>query len=198
MTYSPLHIVGLGGTLRANSRSFYALDHALHSAEAHGARITRFSMLDLNLPMFDPTKVLKDCDEKIQHFIETMRSADGMIWSTGAYHGTLAGVTKNALDYMEYLSGGDNPYLHNKIIGLIATAGGDMAGVNSVAAMVHCVHSLRGIVAPLMVAIPHAGNVFNKEGQITEGKWATKLDSLGKQVVEIAMKQRQSITAATS
>ena len=194
----PIHIVGIGGTLSKTSKSLYALDYALNIAQTEGATITRYSMLDLKLPMFVPSTPLETQSSKIQEFVATMRSADAMIWSTGAYHGTLAGVTKNAIDFMEYLGGGDNPYLHNKVIGLIATAGGDMAGVNTLGSMVHSVHSLRGIVVPMMVSIHNAKTVFDAEGNIISSKYEKKLHDLGKLVVEIAQKQHKNVYATTS
>lgn len=184
----PIHIVGIGGTLRKSSKSLYALDYALKIANDEGAKVTRYSMRDLNLPMFNPADNWEDLNPEIQDFVNIMRSADAMIWSTGAYHGTLAGVTKNAIDYMEYLSGGDNPYLHNKVIGLIATAGGDMAGIHTLNAMTHSVHSLRGIVAPLMVSIHNAKNAFDEDGNIISSRYEKKLSGLGKLVTELARK----------
>lgn len=194
---NPIHIVGVGGTLRTESRSLYALDYALSVAQAEGATITRFSMHDLQLPMFNPSLDYADVDDTTRHFVETMRSADGMIWSTGAYHGSLAGVTKNAIDYMEYLSGGDYPYLHNKVIGLIATAGGDMAGFNSLSAMTNCAHSLRGVVAPLMVSISNAKTAFDTNGNVISSKYEKKLNGLGKLVVELAEKHQANRHANT-
>jgi len=193
----PLHIVGIGGTLSKTSKSLYALDFALSVAQAEGATITRYSMLDLQLPMYVPSIPLQDLNPTIQDFLHTIRSADAMIWSTGAYHGTLAGVTKNAIDYMDYLGGGDNPYLHNKVVGLIATAGGDMAGVNTLGAMTHSVHSLRGIVAPMMVSIHNAKTVFDANGNIISSKYETKLSGLGKLVVELAHKHQSNAYATT-
>lgn len=193
-----LNIVGLGGTLNKRSKSLYALDHALTAARLQGAKVTRYSLRDLNLPMFDPHSKLADQPQKIQEFIETVRSAHGMIWSTGAYHGSLAGVMKNAIDYFDYLRGGDEPFLNNKVIGLIATAGGDMAGVNTLTAMTHSVHSLRGMTAPLMVSIPHASDVFDSHGNVIVEKWENKLDTLGKLVFELTAKQRGMYPATVS
>ena len=192
-----LHVVGIGGTLSKTSKSLYALDYALSVSQAEGATITRYSMLDLQLPMYVPSIRLEDLSPTIQNFLQTIRSADAMIWSTGAYHGTLAGVTKNAIDYMDYLGGGENPYLHNKVIGLIATAGGDMAGVNTLSAMTHSVHSLRGIVAPMMVSIHNAKTAFDASGNIISSKYETKLNGLGKLVVELASKHQSNVYATT-
>ena len=192
----PIHVIGMGGTLSKTSKSLYALDYALTVAQAEGATITRYSMLDLQLPMYVPSTPLEDLSPAIQKFLRTIRSADAMIWSTGAYHGTVAGVTKNAIDYMDYLSGGENPFLHNKVIGLIATAGGDMAGVNTLGAMTHSVHSLRGIVAPMMVSIHNAKTVFDAKGNIINSKYETKLSGLGKLIVELARKHQSDIYAS--
>jgi FMN reductase len=112
--------------------------------------------------------------------------ADALLISTAAYHGTLAGVTKNALDYLDFLSGEPEPYLRNKPVGLIATAGGDAAAVNSISALVHIVHSLRGIALPLSAPIFNAEKVFDHQGNITNEKYALRLKQLGKMLIETA------------
>ena len=40
------------------------------------------------------------------------------------YHGTVSGSFKNALDWLQLLSDSDPPYLTNKVVGLVSTAGG--------------------------------------------------------------------------
>ena len=39
------------------------------------------------------------------------------------YHGTVGGSFKNALDWLQLLSDRDPPYLTNKVVGLVSTAG---------------------------------------------------------------------------
>jgi FMN reductase len=122
----------------------------------------------------------------IARLIDTAREADAMLWSTAGYHGTLAGVTKNALDFLEFLADEEKSYLQDKVIGLIATSGGTMAGANAVNNMVQVVHALRGTVAPLMVPIPQARrNVDARSGEI-DSKWDKRLHKLGVLVVEMA------------
>jgi FMN reductase len=183
-----LHIVGIGGTLRKQSSSRAALEHALQSAEAAGASTELLALHDLKLPMYVPDQPLEDYGHNVHRFLESVRRADAMIWSTAAYHGTLAAPTKNAIEFLEFLKQHDPPYLHGKVIGLIAVAGGDMAAVNAINAMVHVVHALRGTVAPLMVPIPNARRVFDAQGKVIDEKWALRLDQLGKLIVETAEK----------
>lgn len=186
MYHQPLHVVGLGGTLHDNSTSLIALERALKAAQQAGATVELLDLNLLDLPMYRPGRKLEDFGHAVHKMIAATRRADAMLWSTAAYHGTLAGVTKNALDYMEFLAGGENAYLQNKVVGLIATAGGDQAGVNTVNAMVNIVHSLRGTAAPLSVPIASAWKVFDDEGVITDKKTVQRLDKLGGLVVEMA------------
>ncbi len=180
------HILGLGGTLHGGSLSRWALERALAAAEAAGATTELLTLEELELPFFEPGRPLEDFGPAAAQLIAAASRAHGMLWSTGAYHGTLAGVTKNALDFLEFLDVETPPYLHGKVVGLIATSGGEIAGVNALNAMVHTAHALRGTVAPLMVAIPQARRAFAPGGEVREERWAKKLDQLGCLVVEMA------------
>jgi FMN reductase len=196
MSQQPVHIVGLGGTLKNPSNSLRALRFALDAAASHGATIDLLDLRQLELPMYDPDRELNDYPAQVVRFVRALQRADGLLLSTAAYHGTLAGVTKNALDYLEFLSDHPRPYLLNKPVGLIATAGGDLADVNSINAMVHVVHSLRGLALPLSVPIHNAGKAFDADGQIINDKVRTRLNQLGKLVVEIAERMQHDPTDA--
>ena len=186
---SLIRVVGLGGTLRENSTSLWALQHALESARAEGATTQLVDVRRLDLPMYQPDWELDDYDQNVQDFIQILRHADAFLFSTAAYHGTLAGVTKNALDYFEYLSDAPRPYLHNKPVGLIATASGESADVHSIDAMVNVVHSLRGYVLPLIVPIHNASKAFDN-GKVINEKIDARLTQLGKMAVETATRFR--------
>ena len=181
------HIVGIGGTYRSGSTSLWSLSRALEAAARAGATTELIDLAKLDVPMFRPRVQLSDSDPNAEHLLEAVHRADGLLLSTAAYHGALAGVTKNALDYFEFLSGGERPYLTDRTVGLIATAGGDMAGVNAANAMVHVVHSLRGRVAPLIVSIPYAGRSIGLAGESAKPRWIDKLDKLGELVIEMTV-----------
>lgn len=186
--HTPLRVLGLGGTLRENSTSLWALQHTLEAARQAGAVTELVDLRRANLPMYDPNLDLSDYDSNVRDFIKVASHADAFVISTAAYHGTLAGVTKNALDYFEFLSDAERPYLEDKPVGLIATAGGDQAAINSINAMVHVAHSLRGIALPLSVPIHNAKHVFDAEGHVINNKIATRLDKLGHLLVETAQR----------
>ena len=188
------HIVGLGGTLRGHSTSLRATEIALEAAEAAGATTQLLPLRELDLPIFEPGIAYEDLPNGARRMIEVAARADGMIWSTAAYHGTLAGITKNALDYFEFLHEHREGYLDGKAIGLIATAGGTIAAINSINAMVYSVHSLRGTVVSLQVPIAGAGRIF-KNGELTDTNVHKRLTMMGEQVVDLSARLRTDIDA---
>jgi FMN reductase len=180
-----LRVVGIGGTLREGSGSLGALRRALAAAEAAGAETELLDLRELDLPIYVPGLTIEEYGPGVERLVGAMREADALILSTAAYHGTLAGVTKNALDFTQFLSGGEHPYFDGKVVGLISTAGGEQAGTNANAAMVDVVHALRGVVAPLMVALPRAWKVTDDEGNVTDDGYGERLDRLGRLVVDL-------------
>lgn len=183
-----LKVVGIGGTLREGSTSLGALRRALGAAEEAGAETELLDLRELCLPMYQPGRPLEDYEDNVSQLVEALRGADALLVSTAAYHGTLAGVTKNALDFTQFLGKDERPYLHGMVVGLISTAGGAQAATNANGAMVDTVHALRGIVAPLMVAIPQTWQHSDEEGNITDAGFRKRLDSLGRLVVDLADK----------
>ncbi len=183
---SHLKVVGIGGTLREGSASLGALRRALVAAGEAGAETELLDLRELDLPMYEPGRSLDEYGTGVERLVEELRGADAVLISTAAYHGTLAGVTKNALDFAQFLSGGKHPYFDGKVVGLISTAGGEQAGANATGALVHVVHALRGVVAPLMVSISKAWQRADGSGNITDELYGRRLDSLGELVVDLA------------
>ena len=187
-TDKKLHVVGIGGTLREDPRGLLALEEALRAAEEGGATTELLDLRELDLPMYEPGKPLEEYGENVRELVEAMRGADALLWSTAAYHGTLAGLTKNALDFGQFLARDERPYLQDKVVGLIATASGGMGAVNAINAMVSITHALRRVAAPLSVPVTQSWKTFDEEGNIRDEGVARRLESLGRIVVEMAAK----------
>lgn len=181
-----IRVVGVGGTLREGSASLGALRRALAASGEAGAETELLDLRELDLPIYEPGRALDEYGPGVRRLVETLRRADGVLISTAAYHGTLAGVTKNALDFAQFLSGGEHPYFDGKVVGLISTAGGEQAGANTTGALVHVVHALRGVVAPLTVSIPKAWQRADGAGEITDELYGRRLEALGGLVVDLA------------
>ena len=63
--------------------------------------------------MFNPT-LPADPPAPATQLVDAAHGADGLLWSSPMYHGTISGAFKNALDWL-YLVGDRNPpYLTDK------------------------------------------------------------------------------------
>jgi FMN reductase len=179
----PLLIVGLGGSLAATSRSRAALRVALAGAEGADAETTLLDLRELDLPMYNPE--IRDPPASGAQLLEVAYASDGMIWSSPLYQGTISGAFKNALDWLHLLDDRDPPYLHDKVIGLVSTAGGTQ-GLQAVNTMEFCVRALRAWAVPLVVPIASAHRAFDPDGTLRDEAAHRQLTMLGAEVVRVA------------
>src|SRR6185436_15783546 len=112
-----LRIVGLGGSLAKASKSRAALSRAVAGAETE-----LLDLRELGLPMYNSDDA--EPGQAASRLIESCYAADGLIWSSPLYQGTISGALKNALDWLHLLGSREPSYLHDKVIGLISAAGG--------------------------------------------------------------------------
>lgn len=177
-------IVGIGGTATAASSTEQALSIALASAERNGAEVRLFGAETLAaLPHYltpDSTGSAIGRD-----LVEALRRADGVILASPGYHGTVSGLVKNAIDYLEDTAKDARVYLDGVPVGLIATAYGWQATGSTLATLRSIVHALRGWPTPLGAAINSSGGIF-KNGVCTDAGANNQLELVGRQVFEFA------------
>jgi FMN reductase len=182
-----MKVVGLGGSLAARSASLAALKIALEGAAEAGAEAgMETELLDLrslDLPMYVPG--MTPVPEAALRLIEFSYEAQGMIWCSPLYQGTMSGAFKNALDWLHLMADRDPPYLTDKVVGLISTAGG-VLGLQGVISMEFAVRSLRAWAVPLVLAIPRVSQAFDSDGHPTDAQLAGQLRHLGREVTRAA------------
>lgn len=180
---SPL-IVGIGGTTSPNSSTECALKVALDAAKNQGARTMSFSGDFLfKLPHYSYS-AQENSTEALQ-FVEAIRNAQGLIIASPGYHGSISGLVKNAIDYIEATSKDTRAYLDGMPVGLIANAYGWQATGTTLATLRSIVHSLRGWPTPFGAAVNTSGGVF-KDGKCVDTDVLGQLQLVGKQVFEFA------------
>nr|ACL11827.1 possible NADPH-dependent FMN reductase [Mycolicibacterium brisbanense] len=181
-------IIGIGGTQRPGSTSELALRYALTSASRLGCDTELVPVEDLLLPIFDPG-TFHSCDAA-GPLLSKVRSCDGLILATPGYHGSMSGLIKNALDYLEVLANDPQPYLHGRAVGCVVTAAGWQAGVTTLSAVRATVHALRAWSAPRGVAINSSDRPFTPEGAPRDDAVRRQLDSMVAQVVDFSQQMR--------
>ncbi|HEX2297397.1 MAG TPA: NAD(P)H-dependent oxidoreductase [Pseudonocardiaceae bacterium] len=179
-----LTVVGIGGSIREDSQSERVLNTVLDGVRAAGAETVSVTGLDLVLPFYDP--VVAERSEVAHRLVDALRAADGVVLVSPGYHGTVSGLVKNALDYVEDLRGDPRPYLDGRAVGCVAIAQGWQATVTTLSALRSIVHALRGWPTPLGAAVNSQQVLFGPDGDCSDTKVAENLRTIGSQVVEFA------------
>ena len=175
-------VVGLGGTLRPGSSTESALRIALDSARAEGARTELFGGRELAaLPMYDPEGPR---DAGAERLVAALRAADGVIIASPGYHGSVSGLVKNALDYVEDLRVDTRPYLSGRAVGCVTTAYGWQAAVTTLQTLRSIAHALRGWPTPLGAAINSAVNRVSY-GDPCDDRVQFQLHTVGREVCSL-------------
>lgn len=187
-------IVGLGGTLRANSSTERALRYCLDSVEQQGGRTRLFAAEELDLPMYAPHELERT--PRALELVKTLRDADAVVVGSPGYHGAVSGLVKNALDYIEDLREDPRVYLDNTPWGCISCAYGWQAAVGTLTQLRSIGHALRAWPTPLGVAINSADPIWDQSGALADtpqGKAvANQLELLATQVLAFAQTNRET------
>jgi FMN reductase len=191
-TKDRLRVVGIGGSMAPASSSLAALKIAIEGAEQAGAETEVFDIRALDLPMYDPSA--KDVPDAVRRMSDAVYEAEGLLWSSPLYHGTISGSFKNALDWLQVLSDRKPPFLTDKVVGLLSAAGGTQ-GLQAVNTMEFVVRALRGWAVPLVIPIAEAWRAFDNQGFSRDPKLTELLHTLGGEVARAARQfSRREIT----
>lgn len=179
-------VVGLGGTLRANSSTERALRQCLSTVEQRGGRTALFCGEDIDLPMYNPHDHART--DKAAALVAALRDADAVVVGSPGYHGGVSGLVKNALDYIEDLRGDARVYLDNTPWGCISCAYGWQAAVGTLGQLRVIGHALRAWPTPLGVAINSADPIWDEGGTLIDDAVSGQLDVLAMQLVAGALR----------
>jgi FMN reductase len=185
-----MRIVGLGGSTRASSSTELLVRAVLDAVEARGAETELLCGPDLALPPYDPAAPL---DARAERLVAAVRSADAVVLGSPGYHGSISGLVKNAIDYLEELRSDARPYLQDRPVATVVTAYGWQAAVTTLAELRQVVHALRGWPTPLGLAV----NMAEPGGRALEDPGlAARVEEIARQLTTFADRALQARTPA--
>ena len=174
-----IRIVGIGGTVNPGSTTEQALRLAAAQAGGEGAEVSIFGGEYLGtLPHYRGAGHEADSGAEL---VEAVRKAHGLVIAAPGYHGTISGLVKNALDYLEDLAKDERPYLDGRAVGLIATAYGDQATMSTLLTLRSIVQALRGWPTPMGATIRTYHGLFSPDGECLEDRARLQLEMVGRQ-----------------
>jgi len=187
MEHDRIFVVGIGGSTRQGSSTEVVVRSVLDGLEKAGAETRLYAGEELILPMYEQTT---SCADAGRALVADARRADAVVIGSPGYHGTISGLMKNVLDYLEELSGDESPYLDRKAVGCVATAYGWQAAVNTLTTLRQIVHALRGWPTPYGIAINAAGGIVNEDGTYRDERQQLGIDVMVQQILDFSRAMR--------
>jgi NAD(P)H-dependent FMN reductase len=150
-----MHITMIAGSNRHNAISTSVLGYIENILKARNIRVSFIDLKDVRLPLYSP-------DSEVVHpeadfVINSVQQAEGLIFATPEYHGSISGSLKNALDYL------DNCHVAGKPVLPVSSAGGRL-GISSLIHLQCIIRNLHGIVCPEWISIGDGQPVFDRNG----------------------------------
>jgi len=171
-------------SIRNGHSTEVALRFALDAAQRAGAQTAIVAGPLLEFPMYSQDRTER-CSSASE-MISLLRRCHGVIVASPGYHGSVSGLIKNALDYVEDMRDDEAAYLDGRAVGCVACAFGWQATGSTLAALRSIVHALRGWPTPVGVAVNSSSKIFDTEGNCLDGAISKQLQLMARQVVEFA------------
>lgn len=134
----------------ANSAGSIISDYLLKRLEEKNIETKVFRLSEAGIPMLDFSH--PEIPASVQNMTAEFLAADIHFWLTPLYHGSIPGVMKNCLDWLETTAQYPKPYLTDKIIAKICWADGVQA-MNGINTMESIAKALRAWSLPYSVPV---------------------------------------------
>ncbi len=136
-------------------------DYIEHQLQLSEVDVDIFTMSTAGIPLLN-IQDMKDPPDSVLAMCDSFQKADLHFWLAPLYHGSIPGLMKNCLDWLEIRSNTSSPYLTGKTVGMICWADGAKA-VNGINTMTTIAHALRAWALPYNV--PISTRMLNQAGR---------------------------------
>ncbi|PYI52701.1 NADPH-dependent FMN reductase [Paenibacillus flagellatus] len=150
-----MNITLIAGSNRTDAASTNVLRYIERLLNARRIAVSFLDLREMPLPFFSPGA--ESLDPNVRSLQQSVANADGLILATPEYHGSVSGLLKNALDYLNGTHVGGKPVLS------VSAAGGP-TGVGSLTHLQSIVRNLHGINCPEWISVGYGTNGFGPDG----------------------------------
>lgn len=185
----PLKVLGVTGSLRANSNSSLLLEAASRELP-DGAELLPWNGLDA-LPHYNQD--VDDAGEPptVAALRRAIAAADAVLFVTPEYNGTIPGVLKNAVDWASRPRG--TAALLGKPVAAISSSPGRFGGVWAQADLRRSLGLAGARALDIEFAVPNAAEAFTEHGELSDDAARAALRELLEMLVA---ETRQTLAAA--
>jgi NAD(P)H-dependent FMN reductase len=182
------NILVFAGSVRSGAYSGRTADVAQKTLAVQGAEVTRISLIDYPLPIFDQDlEREKGVPDNAMRLARHVAAHDGVLIATPEYNGSMPPLLKNAIDWVSRVRRDNGRAFHplaGKPAGLCSSSEGRFAGIRAInhlrAVLVRC----RMEVVTPECSVPNGEEAFGTDGAFLDDRLQQSMESLCRTLLE--------------
>src|SRR4051812_14017206 len=171
-------ILVFAGSTRKDSFNKKLAKIAANDARAAGAEVTHIDLRDIPMPLYDgDLEASEGIPPNGRKLKELMLAHDAFLIASPEYNSSITGVLKNAIDWASRQSTDEKPLacFTGKVVGLCSASPGGLGGLRGLVTVRSILTNIGSIVIPTQVAVAHANEAFDENGQLKDPKFKTAM-----------------------
>jgi chromate reductase len=188
-----LKILVMPGSLRTGSLNAKLAAVAAYQLAQAGAEVTRISLADFPLPIYDGDLQAKSGVPKNAVNLKRMMGAHhGVLIVTPEYNGSVPPLVKNTIDWITRVQETNETrgqVFRGRPFAIAAASQSRLGGSRSLAALRLILSSCQALVIPNQLALSFAGEAYDDMDKLKHPSDIEALDLLVKQLIDFSQRQ---------
>jgi chromate reductase len=189
---SALKILVIPGSLRTGSLNAKLSAVAAHELAQAGAAVTRISLSDFPLPLYDGDLQAKSGVPKNAVNLKRMIGAHhGVLIVTPEYNSSVPALLKNTIDWVSRVQDAHETrgqVFRERVFAIAAASGGRLGGTRALAALRLILSALRATVIPNQLALSFAENAYDDMDHLKHPADIEALQALVRQLIDLSQR----------
>ena len=189
---SALKILVIPGSLRTGSHNARLAAAAAHELAQAGAEVTRISLGDFPLPIYDGDLQAKSGAPKHAVNLKRMIGAHhGVLIVTPEYNSSVPALVKNTIDWVTRVQDAHETrgqVFRDRAFAIAAASGNRLGGTRALAALRLILAACQATVIPNQLALSFADEAYDDRDRLKHPADAEALKALARQLIDVSQR----------
>lgn len=187
---SALKILVIPGSLRSGSHNAKLAAAVAHALVVAGADVTRISLSDYPLPIYDgDTEAKSGVPKNAVNLKRMMGTYHGVLLVSPEYNASVPALVKNTIDWISRVQ---DPHeargqmFRGRAFAIAAASGGRLGGTRALSALRLILTACHATVIPNQLALSFADSAYDDRDRLKRADDLEALDALVRQLIEFS------------
>ena len=189
---SALKILVIPGSQRTGSLNARLAAVAAHTLALEGAEVTRISLADFPLPIYDGDLQAKSGVPKHAVNLKRMMAAHhGVLIVTPEYNSSVPALLKNTIDWVSRVQDAHETrgqVFRDRVFAIASASGNRLGGARALAALRLILSACHAQVIPNQLALPFAEEAYDEMDRLKNAADSDALKALARQLIDISQR----------